>query len=349
MFDQISVCLDMAGCPNRCKHCWLGCTPNGHLHADDLRAVAAAFRPHAHHLEVASWYREPDYLPEYRALWDLENELSDRRTVTHWELLSVWRAVRDDAYVPWLKTLGIRRCQLTLFGGERMTDDYTGRPGAFGEILETMDRLLDRGIAPRIQAFVNKDNLADLDAVADLIRSHRLEERCGAIGIPFSAFVHQGSCDGENAKRVAIRPTPEDLQRIPPLLIGHTLRHFGKTSLEAVFGQTEQALYSELEADDSTAVLVSEQPVFLVDKDFKVYPNRSAPAPYWRLGDLREDGADKILNRYRSCGSPAQQARKDVPLGAMVRACGNPSSRRLFSKGDYIDYILNTYCEVTAS
>jgi len=348
VFDKIFVCLDMAGCPNRCRHCWLGCTPNGRLHADDLRAVAAAFRPYARQLEVASWYREPDYLPEYRALWDLENELSDRRTVTHWELLSVWRAVRDEAYIPWLKTLGIRSAQLTLFGGEQMTDDYTGRPGAYAEILATMDRLLKNAIALRIQVFVNKENLTDLEVVADLIQSHRLEERCAAIGMPFAAFVHQGSCDGENAKRVAIRPTPEDLAQIPPLLVEHTLRHFGQTSLEAVFGQTEQTLFSELEADGTTASLVSEQPVFFVDKDFKVYPNRSAPAPYWCLGDLREDGADKILNRYQNGASPAQQARKDVPLGAMVRACGDPSSRRLFSKDDYIDYILNTYCEVTA-
>ena len=344
MFDRITVCLDMAGCPNRCRHCWLGCTPNRRLHADDLRRVAAAFRPHTHNLDVASWYREPDYLPEYRMLWALENELSDRRTVSHWELLSVWRAVRDASYIPWLKTLGVRRCQLTLFGGEQMTDYYTGRPGACGEILATIDRLLACDIAPRIQVFVNKDNLKDLEAVADLIQSHRLEERCAAIGTPFAAFVHQGSCDGENARLAAIRTTSEDLARIPPLLTDYTLRHFGAASLEAVFGQTEQALFAELEADGSTASLVSEQPVFFVDKDFMVYPNRSAPAPHGCLGDLREDGADKILTRYRNSGSPAQQARIGIPLGDMVRACGDPSSQRLFTRSDYIDYILNAYC-----
>lgn len=59
-FDRITACLDMAGCPNRCKHCWLGHTANGSLGKDDLRFVAREFRPFTEKLEVASWYREPD-------------------------------------------------------------------------------------------------------------------------------------------------------------------------------------------------------------------------------------------------------------------------------------------------
>ena len=39
-FTHLTVCLDMAGCPNRCRHCWLGHAPNGHLTDDDLRFVA---------------------------------------------------------------------------------------------------------------------------------------------------------------------------------------------------------------------------------------------------------------------------------------------------------------------
>lgn len=36
-FEKITACLDMAGCPNRCRHYWLGNTPNGCLTTDDLR------------------------------------------------------------------------------------------------------------------------------------------------------------------------------------------------------------------------------------------------------------------------------------------------------------------------
>ena len=36
---QIAVALDMAGCPNRCRHCWLGHTPNKRIPEETLREV----------------------------------------------------------------------------------------------------------------------------------------------------------------------------------------------------------------------------------------------------------------------------------------------------------------------
>ena len=40
---RLVACLDMAGCPTRCKHCWLGSAPNGHMAADDLRYLLRRF------------------------------------------------------------------------------------------------------------------------------------------------------------------------------------------------------------------------------------------------------------------------------------------------------------------
>ena len=344
-FKKITACLDMAGCPNRCRHCWLGCTPNGRLTADDLRFVAAAFRPFTDCLEIASWYREPDYLPEYKELWELENELSDKCETPHWELMSVWRAARDETYVPWLKSLGVQKCQLTLFGGREKTDFYSGRRGVYDEILQVIDMLLAVQIAPHIQVFVNKDNIDDLQAVVDLIRAMKLEERCAAFGVPFTAFVHQGSCDGENEKLYDIRVTPEDLPKIPKELVEYSLQHWNQNSLEEIFGQTERELVALLSASDETHSYVSDTPVFYVDKDFDVYPNITAPAPHWLLGNLKTDGAEAVLNRYRNSESPAQRARLTVPLGEMVKRCGDPDSRRLFDKSDYIDPIVKRWCE----
>ena len=129
---QITVCLDMRGCPNRCRHCWLGVTPNGHLEEPDLRFVAQAFRPFTRDLEVMDWYREPDYGDDYQKMWELTGALSDRKT-PHFENLSIWRAVRDSNYIPWLRSLGVRAAQLTLFGGEETTDLFFGRKGVYRE------------------------------------------------------------------------------------------------------------------------------------------------------------------------------------------------------------------------
>lgn len=126
MFKRITVCLDMYGCPNRCKHCWVGHSSNGNLTKDDLIFVAEKFRPFTNALTVYDWYREPDYRDNYQELWDLCSRLSDVRE-NHFELISVWRIVRDREYVKWLSALGLKKAQLTLFGGQEKTDLYTGR------------------------------------------------------------------------------------------------------------------------------------------------------------------------------------------------------------------------------
>lgn len=343
MLDKITVCLDMHGCPNRCRHCWLGNTPNGHMNVDDLCDVAARFRPHTSCLTVYDWYREPDYSDEYRERWELCGRLSDTRE-EHFELISVWRAVRDDSYIDWLKRLGMKRAQLTLFGGQETTDYFTGRRGAYDEILRTIELLIESRISPRIQVFINKDNISELGHIEKLIQDLELAERCKTFGGEFSCFVHQGSCDGENERNYARWVTPEELELIPPLLREYTLRHFGKSSLREVFGDVEQSLYERLSVDDTTESLVSCEPVFYVDRKFDVYPNLSTPSPQWRLGNLKRDGAEKILDCYLNSRSLAQHIRLNTPTRELVVSQGDPTSRRLFWQGDYIELILNRYC-----
>ncbi len=343
-FQHLTVCLDMFGCPNRCRHCWLGHAPNGHLNEQDLIWVADQFRPYASSLELFDWYREPDYSDDYRTLWELRKSLSD--TVTpHFELMSVWRAVRDSAYVPWLASLGVSKVQLTLFGGESSTDFWTGRRGAYREILQAMDLLMENHISPRIQVFVNKENINELPLVEELIREKKLVSRCAAFGGEFTAFVHTGSCDGENANHYDIWPTQEYLAKIPSMLAEYTLRHFQVQNLQEVFGEPESSLYLQLQHDPSTESFVEDNPVLYVDSRFNVYPNLTAPAPYWCLGNLKERSAGEILDNYVQGRSMAQTVRREVSLGELVRACGDPNSNRLFDKGDYTMYLLNRYCE----
>lgn len=342
-FKSLTVCVDMYGCPNRCAHCWLGAVPNGNLTTDDLRFVAEQFRPFTKDFEIFDWYREPDYRDDYRELWELTAALSDHKT-PHFELASFWRAVRDDTYLDWLKSLGVNVAQLTFFGGEALTDRYVGRRGAYRELVETIGLLLEKEIAPRIQVFVNKETLPELPLVERMIEDLRLPERCDAFGVPFAAFVHAGSCDGENEKRYDIRVTPEDLEKIPPFLAQSTLRHFGEKTLLDVFGETEKVLCARLSGDDSTRSFVEDTPVFYVDRNLDVYPNITTPAPFWRLGNLRTDGAEAVLQTYLDSASPAQHAALTVPAREFVRAYGNPDSERLFGRSDYLEFLLNRWC-----
>lgn len=344
---SIVTCLDMYGCPNRCKHCWLGCTPNGNMPDSELEYVAKEFRPFTDCLEVYDWYREPDYKDNYKEMWNLCSELSDKKTA-HFELISIWRIVRDPEYVKWLSSIGLKTAQVTLFGGEEKTDFYTGRKGAYKEILKAIEILLENKISPRIQTFVNKSNIDELPYIENLIKELNLEMLCKSFGGEFSFFLHQGSCDGENEKFYDIRLTPDDLQKIPQELVKYTLKHLGKKNIIDVFGRTEKSLYEELIVDYSTENYVSEHPVFYIDRDFYVYPNITAPAPYWCLGNLKKDGVKAVLENYTKSRSIAQHIRLNVPLCEIIKLQGDRTSLRLFSKGEYIDFMLNKYCRLSA-
>ena len=343
-YEKIVVCVDMAGCPNRCKHCWVGHWPNGKLTEKDLRYVAEQFRPYTSRLVVDDWYREPDYRENYREMWDLCQELSDAHE-EHYELASFWRLVRDESYTEWLVERGVKKVQLTLFGGREKTDYYVGRCGAYDEIIKSIDILLEHQIVPRIQFFVNQDTVGELPKVEKLIDELHLEERCRAFGEEFVFFMHQGGCDGENEQFYDIWITPEDITQLPKRMVDWTLKHFEASNLTEVFGRTEEELYWELMTDTSTRDLTELEPVFFVDQYMNVYPNRTAPSEYWCLGNLQTDGAEAVLKNYAENKSHAQQVRLNVSVCDMVKAVGNPKSQRLFTKGDYVDYVLNQYCE----
>ena len=67
---KLALVVDMYGCPNRCRHCWLGRSPNipPKNGADEM--LVNSFRPHFEQIEYYSWLREPDFCGEYRARWE---------------------------------------------------------------------------------------------------------------------------------------------------------------------------------------------------------------------------------------------------------------------------------------
>ena len=222
---------------------------------------------------------------------------------------------------------------INLFCVEEKTDYYVGRKGAFKELIKATELLLRNKIAPRWQIFINRDNMDDLQPLIKLSKEMNLGELCKSIGEEFELVVHQGSCEGENEKLYDIRITSDDLVNIPEEF-HHRL------------GETEEKIYQELLTDASTINIVSSSPVFYITPDFDVYPNYSSIAPWGYLGNIKEDGIERVLNNYINNRSLAQYNRLTVPINKMVKAYGNPNSKRLFDKGDYIIYIINQYCKI---
>ena len=341
-FKKITVCVDLYGCPNRCKHCWLGHTPNGHLSEEVFAQIALMFKPYAHYFECVSWYREPDFKDNYIALWDLEHKISTEHH-THYDLASFYRLARDESYAEWLSNLGVKTIQFTLFGGEKTTDYFVGRTGAYREMKVAIERVLKHKIAPRIQIIVNKENILELNHVVRLVQELELEKRCEAIGQEFSLFIHQGSCEGENTQFYKDWLTKDDLNKIPEYIVKKTIKHFNQPSIEHCFGHTEETLYKHMINNQEIKSMVVDDVVFYIDKDLFVYPNVGVNK-WWSLGNIKKEGVKKILENYRSNRSIAQMIMTTVSVSEIVRKIGDVKSQRLFHEEDYYMYCLNQYC-----
>ncbi len=101
---KLSVMLDLEGCPNHCRHCWLGERKKGKLSIEDLIWTANAFKGWRDEWVVGieelgfhTWWREPDYRNDYRKLWELERNLSDpdARSASNCFRHGGWRGIRS--------------------------------------------------------------------------------------------------------------------------------------------------------------------------------------------------------------------------------------------------------------
>ena len=317
---QVNLVVDMHGCPNRCLHCWLGELPNQTMSDKDAEWIASLFRPYFKDLTFYSWLREPDFCSDYRKRWELDCSLSSKKP-ERFELASFYRIVRDPDYVSFLKEVGTKKVQLTFFGGEETTDKYVDRKGAYQELMKATKILLDHGIAPRWQFFINMENKDEILPQLEIGK---------AMGVP-EIFVHEGSCDGNNAKLYGIRIEKD---AIPEALIPYYLDY---NSIS-----TEAECYALLKGSEKHYVPHNKDEITLnITSDFNVYFNFTNPSPAWCLGNLKDDSIDDIVRRAAEENVPALALAKTMSLDKLVSKYGDPASNKVFSLEDYKMYLLN--------
>lgn len=352
---DINIAFDMHGCPNRCRHCWLGSRPNGMLSEDDLRWAAQQFRnyvrrgdrqPYFKTLSVVSWVREPDYADDYKQLYELEVELSDVKTYrAEWELLSVWRLAREEGYARWARQIGVETCQISLFGMRATTDWFYRREGAFDDCIAATERLIEAGIKPRWQWFLTKKiipELADLLGLADKLK---LRERVASIGGSFQFFLHLPGPQGEGRKIEDQRPTLQDLVVVPNELIEVSKHYLGIEQLWLT--ESELTLQMLQEEPRFPCTYGPQRPFFfIVLSNWDVFTNQATLEPWWKLGNLKEDGLISILDSYRRHTSVGLQIIYGVPLSELARRYANPKSKLVYtSRADLAGLWVDSHCE----
>jgi len=345
---RIAVALDMHGCPNRCRHCWLGVASHGSMSEEDLRWTVEQFRALVRRgrlavqsLAVMSWFREPDYADDYRRLYELEAELGDGKP-ERFELLSIWRLARDPSYAAWAKSVGPDTCQISFFGMESTTDWFCRRRGAFQDALTATERLLEAGMKPRWQLFLTTRLIPELPDVLRLVDRLRLRERVATLGGQSQIFMHLPGPDGEGRRIEHLRPTIDQVRSLPESLLAASRKHLGRD----ILWHTEADLISRILDRKSWTPEPPPMLCFLVLSNWDVYSNIGTLEPWWRLGNLKQDSAETIIARYERDEAPGLQAMFHYPADQLVQEYGDPAGRKVYSgQEDLLSLYLARHCE----
>ena len=345
---SVGLAFDMNGCPNRCRHCWLGPGSQDRLSESDVRWGAGelkkSFRQSDNPVEafsVATWFREPDHSDDYRHLFELETELSDTEP-ERFELLSIWRLANDPEYAEWAQAIGTRKCQITLFGMEDTTDWFYRRKGAFRDALTATERLTQVGIKPRWQVFLTTKLLSETHAFTDLMDSHGLLHQDSD---EHEVFLHLPGPDYEARRIEQYRPEISQTGDLPAVLLSSTRKHFHTDTL----WYSEEDLLKQIiheENEPGERVSLPDKLWLFICSNWDVYSNIGTLEKWWLLGNLKEDGARAILDAYEMNGNMGLQALFSVSEKYLAYRYGNPGGKKIYSNAESLLSLYRArYCE----
>jgi MoaA/NifB/PqqE/SkfB family radical SAM enzyme len=263
-------------------------------------------------------------------------------------LLSVWRLAHDQGYAKWAKFVGPHTCQISFFGMAETTDWFYRRKGAFKDALTATERLLEVGMKPRWQLFLTKKLLPELDELLRLIEQLRLRERVQELGSEFQLFMHPPGPDQEGRKIEYLRPTAEELTRIPDEIIVPTRKHFRRD----ILWQPESELYRTIingdmkPPEDEKLLSEPSQFWFFVTNNWDVYSNVGTLEPWWRLGNLKIDSVQAIIRRFERNEMPGLNVLLHFAWSELAISYGNPYGSKIYSGiGDLVSLYHAKHCE----
>ncbi len=327
---QLNLVVDMYGCPNRCLHCWLGHMPNRKMDADADTHIMDFFSPYFEKIAFYSWLREPDFCEDYKNRWKRDLEISKNAVPQRFELASFYRIVRDDGYIPFLRSVGVKKVQLTFFGLKRTQDKYVGRTGAFEAIMRASDMLIDGGIIPRWQCFLYEENIDEIVQIYRMAKQIK-KNRCPELEF----FVHEGSCDGENRKLYPIRIHKN---HIPAELM--SVYHYYDELL------TESECCELLREDDSAPDFPVEDEITLnISNEYNVFYNYTHMTKPWIIGTLKTDAPETLVQNIITGNTPALNTAKQCHWSELAAKYGDFSSGRAFNLDDYKMFLFNKHLE----
>ena len=327
---RLNLVVDMYGCPNRCLHCWLGHMSNRRMEENADRFIVDYFDPYFDQIAYYSWLREPDFCDDYEERWKKDLEISKNAVPQRFELAGFFRIVRDENYIPFLRSVGVEKVQLSFFGLKETQDRYIGRKGAFEEILKATDLLIEGGIIPRWQCFINEENKEEIVEIWHMAQKIR-KEKCPDLEF----FVHEGSCDGENRKLYPIRIAKKDIPyELIPVYLGYAELLEEKECLKKL---GEEPCIDLFPIDDEITLNISNA--------YDVHYNFTNMSPAWIIGNLKKDDPEELVRKIVEGDTPALNRIRKMTWKELAEKYGDKDSQKAFALDDYKIYLVNNELE----
>lgn len=110
-------------------------------------------------------------------------------------------------------------------------------------------------------------------------------------------FAHLLTPDGEARQIETLRPTFSELAALPQEMLEDSRRWLGRVNL----WEAEECWYSRLLAatpEEVPAYPVPERLALYLLPGWDVYTNMGTLEPWWRVGNLKTDGVEGVIERY---------------------------------------------------
>lgn len=241
--------------------------------------------------------------------------------------------------------MGTEKCQITFFGLEENTDYFVGRAGAFKDNLIATEKLIEEGIVPRWQLFLNEKNKDELTEFAKLVEDLNLERKVQNLGKEFEIYVNIPAPDGEAFNLEDIRPKEDIFSLIPKYLKNKTLKHYNVKDMKEILGYKEKDLLPILLEDDSC---LNDYPFILslmITSDLDVYCNAGELMPWWCLGNLNSDSVENIMYNYTNNKPLGLKLMYETPISKLSKEFGDINGEKIYNKEDLIRKYIRMYGE----
>ena len=84
---------------------------------------------------------------------------------------------------------------------------------------------------------------------------------------------------------------------------------------------------------------------FFVTSDWDAYPNFMNIAPWWRLGNLKKDSWEKILQNYAEDNCFGLKTYKNESSKSLVTKYADPNGIKVYmNRGELITYLIGKHC-----